>query len=64
MQHDLFEEVDGRGPYRPGEAELAQVGTDVAGQGFPRLEQLTAEVAENRWRRLQVCGATSTGQSA
>lgn len=65
MQHDLFEEVDGRGSDRPGQAELAQVGADVAGQGFARFEQLTAEVTENGWRRLQVCGTKpTTGSTA
>lgn len=55
--HDLFEQVNRRRSDGPGEPELAQMRAGVARQGFAGLEQLAAEIAEDRrWLGLDICG--------
>lgn len=49
MHHDLFEEIDWGCFDGPGEAELAQMGTGVARQGFAGVKQLAAEITEDCW---------------
>lgn len=56
MHHDLFEEIDWGCFDGPGEAELAQMGTGVARQGFACVKQLAAEITEDCWWGLYICG--------